>query len=57
MSLQDAPVAHEGFYATHFLTVKDHRAAAACSGNRDANDAGEYFVDRRRMSCFIEKQN
>jgi catechol 2,3-dioxygenase-like lactoylglutathione lyase family enzyme len=23
MSLQDAPVAHEGFYVTHFLTVKD----------------------------------
>src|ERR1700752_5465472 len=23
MSLADAPVAHEGFYVTHFLTVKD----------------------------------
>jgi catechol 2,3-dioxygenase-like lactoylglutathione lyase family enzyme len=23
MSLTDAPVAHEGFYVTHFLTVKD----------------------------------
>jgi len=23
MSLQDAPVAHEGFYVTHFLIVKD----------------------------------
>jgi hypothetical protein len=23
MSLPDAPTAHEGFFATHFLTVKD----------------------------------
>ena len=23
MNLPDAPIAHEGFFATHFLTVKD----------------------------------
>jgi hypothetical protein len=25
MSLADAPVAHEGFFVTHFLTVKDQK--------------------------------
>jgi hypothetical protein len=23
MNLQDAPIAHEGFFATHFFTVRD----------------------------------
>ena len=30
MNLPDAPIAHEGFFATHFFTVRDHLRRPAC---------------------------
>jgi hypothetical protein len=27
MNLPDAPIAHEGFFATHFFTVKDQETS------------------------------
>jgi len=52
MSLADAPVAKEGFYVTHFLTVKDQ----AKSRDFYVNVLGGKVV-RPENPCYVKLAN
>jgi hypothetical protein len=65
MSLPDAPIAHEGFFVTHFFTVKDQEkskdfyvrilgSAAECEGDHLSTPYQPTF--QQAMLEFLERQ-